>query len=111
MGETTLRTVCRRNRRPASARAPAARLRAASAPAPTTVGRPSRPPAGAAASRVRLAPRERVEAELVREAGDAAGTDPRRDQQRPEIADVVVHLVVVHLGGRAHAEAKRGQLE
>ena len=54
-----------------------------------------------------FAGREGVEAQLVREAVDAAGAKAGFDQQRPEILHVVVHLVVVHLGGGREAAAGR----
>ena len=40
-----------------------------------------------------------------------AGTKAGRHQQRPQIADVVVHLVVVHLDRGAQAQPERRQLE
>src|ERR1051325_6304565 len=55
--------------------------------------------------------RERVQAELVREAADAAGLEAGLDQQRPQVAHFVVHLVVLHLAGRAEAELERRELE
>ena len=49
---------------------------------------------------------EGVESELVGETADAARAEPGRDQQRPEILHVVVHLVIVHLGRGRKAEPK-----
>ncbi len=54
---------------------------------------------------------EGVQAELVAMAPDLARAEAGRDQQRPEVARVVVALVVVHLLGRAQAEAERRELE
>ena len=42
---------------------------------------------------------------------DPARQEAGFDQQRPEIARIVVALVLVHLLGRAQVEPKRGQLE
>ena len=45
-----------------------------------------------------------VEMQLAREKS-------RANQQRPEVAFIVIHLVVVHLGLRAQAQAKCGKLQ
>ena len=55
--------------------------------------------------------RERVEAELVPVAADVARQEAGPHEQRPQVARVVVALVVVHLLGRADAEPERGELE
>src|SRR5258706_14652550 len=58
-----------------------------------------------------LAHSERVEAELVAETADVAGHEASLHEQRPQISRVVIHLVVVHLIGRAAAQSKRGEFE
>src|SRR6187399_2943815 len=55
--------------------------------------------------------RESVEPALVGEAVDLARQEARLHEQRPEIADVVVHLVIVHFAGRREAELERRKLE
>jgi hypothetical protein len=42
---------------------------------------------------------------------DTAGLKPGPDQQRPEIAFVVIHLVVVHLDLRAQAKMEGGKFQ
>src|ERR1700736_3628046 len=69
------------------------------------------PPRSQRAGVLLAAGRERVEAELVAVAPDVVGSESCAAEQRPEVARVVVRLVVVHLIGGAHTDAERGQLE
>src|SRR4029077_8716098 len=84
-------------------------------PSPTRDGRRGARPEARADGRSRCpgcpADREGIEADLVREAADVAGLEARSYEQRPEVAHVVVHLVVVHLGRRREAELEGRELE
>src|SRR5262249_27901436 len=55
--------------------------------------------------------REEIEAERVILQAGAARLDPCGNQERPEIALIIVHFVIVHLDGRAGPEPERRVFE
>ena len=55
--------------------------------------------------------RKGVQSELMTEATDIAGQEPSPNQERPEVAHVVVHLMIVHFIFWAETEPECRKLE